>query len=215
MVQRARLVVRIRFSRESVEAFFWFDMKSGRFRWVFGIGSFLFHSTLLPLKDACPILQFFLVKLVFPFCFRLLAIFADVAALMAESTVSAFDVVIELTLRLRCNFVAIDDSFEVGSFEAIRKFGGLFMVGTAGEMGVLAIFIFIMRFRVRLAIFIFVCFVLCLVSFLFRDFRLACGSCPNASKRISRERYSVTSAFAVFLVTVATFAFAFASPPSM
>ena len=54
----------------------------------------------LPLEDAGPVLGALFIKFVFPFGFRVLAIFAIVIALVASGAVSALHVVVELTLRL-------------------------------------------------------------------------------------------------------------------
>ena len=90
---------------------------------------------LLPFKDAGPILTLFLVKLVFPCGSRFFAVLAVVAALVAAGTVATLYVVVKLALRFGCNFIPVDDGFEVRALETIWELRGLFMVRAAREMG--------------------------------------------------------------------------------
>ena len=79
-----------------------FDFVFGRvksgcgFGRVFGVLSFCLE---LPLEDAGPVLGALFIKFVFPFGFRVLAIFAIVIAFVATGALAALNVVIELTLR--------------------------------------------------------------------------------------------------------------------
>ena len=105
-----------------------FSMESGR-------GSGACGRFGLPHGYGVPVFLLFPVKFVFPFLLRLFAVSANVAALVAARALTAFDVVVELTLCLRGNLLAFHNCIEVGPFEAGRKLVGLFMGGTSGEMG--------------------------------------------------------------------------------
>jgi hypothetical protein len=50
---------------------------------------------------------------------------------VAPRAVAAFDIIVELALRLRYNLVAIDDGLQVGSFKIGGEFGRLFVAGAA------------------------------------------------------------------------------------
>jgi hypothetical protein len=50
------------------------------------------------------------------------------SAFVASGAVAALDVVIQLALGLGGDRIAVDDGVKVWSFQAVRKFGGLFMI---------------------------------------------------------------------------------------
>jgi hypothetical protein len=63
------------------------------------------------------------------------AVSANVAALVAARALTAFDVVVELTLCLRGNFLAFYNGIKVGPFKTGRELVGLFVGWAACEMG--------------------------------------------------------------------------------
>ncbi len=73
-----------------------FSMESGR-------GSGACGCFALPFGYGVPVFLLFLIKFLFPFLLRLFAVSANVAALVAARTLTAFDVFVELTLCLRGN----------------------------------------------------------------------------------------------------------------
>ncbi len=79
----------------------------------------------------------FLIEFLFPLCFRLLAIFAGIATLVAACAIAPLYVVIELAMSFGGNFVSVHDSIKVRSFKAVWEFRGLFglfVVGPASKV---------------------------------------------------------------------------------
>ncbi len=74
----------------------------------------------------------FLIEFLFPLSFRVLTIFAIVAAFVASGAVASLDVIIKLALEFGSNFLAVNDGIQVRSFESFGEFSGLFVVGSAG-----------------------------------------------------------------------------------
>jgi hypothetical protein len=60
----------------------------------------------LPFGDRLPICLLFLVKFLFPFFLRLFTVSATVAALVAARALTAFNIVVKLTLCFRGDFLA-------------------------------------------------------------------------------------------------------------
>ena len=56
------------------------------------------------------------------------------AALMTARAIAALDVVEKLPLKLGGNLLPVDDCIQVRSLESFGEFGGLFVLGAAGEM---------------------------------------------------------------------------------
>jgi hypothetical protein len=94
----------------------------------------------LPFDHGVPVLTLFLIEFVLPFCLRVFAVFADMTALVAARAIAAFDVIVELTLRLRGNLIAINDCLQVRPLKTGGEFRGLFVVGAACEVGVSRVF---------------------------------------------------------------------------
>ncbi len=57
------------------------------------------------------------------------------AAFMTAGALTSLDVIVKLTLGLRGNLVAVDCGLQIGSLEAGRKFGGLFVAGAMRQVG--------------------------------------------------------------------------------
>ena len=115
-------------SFERIELDGGFSMESGR-------GSGACGGFGLPLGYGFPIFLLLLIEFLFPFFWWFLAIAANMAALVAARALTAFDVVVELTLCLRGNLLAFHDSIKVGPFKTGRELVGLFVGWAAGEMG--------------------------------------------------------------------------------
>jgi hypothetical protein len=77
-------------------------------------------GTGLPFDDGVPVLKFLFIKLFLPFSFWIFAVFANVSSFMAARAVAAFNVIIKLTLRVRGDFVAVDEGFQIRSLETGR-----------------------------------------------------------------------------------------------
>jgi hypothetical protein len=82
-------------------------------------------------------LRAFLIELVFPFFFCLFTILAVVATLVTTGAIAPFDVIVQLPLGFRGNFVAIHDGFEVRTLQANREFSRLFVGWTTGQVGLI------------------------------------------------------------------------------
>ena len=54
------------------------------------------------------------------------------SSLVAAGAVAPLDVVEKLLLKLGSDFLAVDDGFQVRSFEPFGEFGGLFVFRAAG-----------------------------------------------------------------------------------
>jgi hypothetical protein len=169
--QRCQLLVRIFIGIEEVKTFFGLNVKRGGKGNCFRGSSrvvFLFASPLLPLQYTGPILRFFLVKIFFPFRLRFAAVLADMTTLMTASAIAALDVIVELALGFGCDLVAVNCSFEIGSFETSRELSRLFMLGATGEVGVVGAFVFVLGFILSFVVLSFAVFGLRLISFLLR-----------------------------------------------
>jgi hypothetical protein len=53
---------------------------------------------------------------------------------MAAGAFAPFDVIKELALKFRGDFLSVDGGLQIRSLEPFRELGGLFVVGSAGEM---------------------------------------------------------------------------------
>ena len=67
----------------------------------------------MPFDDGVPVLKFFFVKFFLSFSFWIFAVLANVSCFMAARAGAAFNVVIKLTLRVRGDFVAVDEGFQI------------------------------------------------------------------------------------------------------
>ncbi len=126
----------------------------------------------LSFKDAGPVLRAFLIELVFPFFFCLFTILAVVATLVATGAIARFDVVVELPLGFRGNFVAINDGFEVRTLQAIPEFSRLLVSWTTCQVRLGRLLGIGRGFRVRACVGVFIGGVFGLVPFLFVGFRV-------------------------------------------
>jgi hypothetical protein len=112
-------IVFVRFRRDQVCALFGLGRSFGRLMKC-GRGLRTSGGTGLPFDDGVPVLKFFFVEFFLPFRFWIFAVFANVSSFMAAHAVAAFNVVIKLTLRVRGDFVAVDEGFQVGLLETGR-----------------------------------------------------------------------------------------------
>jgi hypothetical protein len=119
------LVVGVGVGGKDIKTFVRFDVECGGVSIFLGptllfLGPMLLCRLLLPLEDASPILNFFLVKFVFPLGFRLCAIGSDMTTLVATCAVSSLNVVVQLPLSFGSDFIAVNDRIQVGSFQTVR-----------------------------------------------------------------------------------------------
>ncbi len=127
------LVIGVGVGGKNVKTFFRFDVECGGVS-IFR-GPILLCCLLLPLKDASPVLSFFLVKFVFPLGFRLFAIGPDVTTLVATGAVSSLDIVVQLPLSFGSDFISIDNRVQVGSFQTAGSLAGCSWSGRRARWG--------------------------------------------------------------------------------
>jgi hypothetical protein len=86
--------------------------------------------------------------------------------------IAPFDVVVQQPLGFRGNLVAVDNGFEVGTFQAVRELGRLLMGGATRQVGLVRFLGVGRGFRVRAGFGVFVGVSFGLVPFQFGGFRV-------------------------------------------